>query len=79
MQLLEYLKLKEQTVSDFADEVGMRVDTVWRHAHGKRRPGPEDIDRYDEATQGAVRLQDWHELAKRAEQKDDDPPVAATG
>lgn len=94
MQLLDYLELKTQSVTDFAaevharlggrpkDEDGLRaaITRVWRHAHGKRRPGPEDITIYDELTKGAVTAQDWVDLAlKPRDPPDAAAPAAATG
>lgn len=88
MQFLDYLDLKQQNITEFLAESGwadgltsdqievLRVK-VWRHAHAKRRPSPEDIDRYDEATKGAVRLEDWHELALRS--RDPPEPAVASG
>jgi hypothetical protein len=83
VQLLDYLELRSQTVSDFAAEIGMRVDTVWRHAHGKRRPDAKTVRLYEEYTKGAVTANDWVdlELAQASPPEDDDSPepVAATG
>lgn len=79
MQLLDYLKLKGQTVTDFAAEVHERlgargsrdtkvelsttVTRVSRHASGHRAPSLEDIAVYDELTKGAVTPADWVALA----------------
>ena len=95
MQLLDYLALKSQTITEFASEVEERlghatdpdsisaaVTRIWRHAHGKRHPGPEDQALYEELTKGAVTPRDWIELAlKLRDQPPDDAAetVAATG
>jgi hypothetical protein len=81
MQLLDYLALKNQNISQFADEVGLTVSRVWRHANGKTRPDAVSIRLYEEHTKGAVTANDWVELELgQASQPDDDrDPVAATG
>jgi hypothetical protein len=84
MQPLDWLALSKKTITEVAADVEMRVDTVWRHFHGKRQPGPREITVYDEYTKGAVTAQDWVELALRPKDQppdDDDAtePAAAAG
>jgi hypothetical protein len=83
MQLLDYLDLKKQNVSQFADEVGLTVSRVWRHANGKTRPDAQAIRLYEEHTKGAVTANDWVDLelglADPPEEDDSGEPVVATG
>lgn len=92
MQLLDYLADTGKTITDFASESGWFDDLdeqgrntlitrIWRHANGKRRPSPEDIDRYEVATKKAVTATDWQELARRAANEEAEPPrrAAAAG
>lgn len=86
MQLLRFLELKGQSVSEFATEVHVRlggraddkdglatvVTRVWRHAHGKRVPPAEDQTLYQDMTEGAVTPADWVDLALRARDPPDD-------
>jgi hypothetical protein len=78
MQLLDYLALTKQNVSQFAGEVGLTVSRVWRHAHGKTRPDGQAVRLYEEHTKGAVTADDWIELEikQTAPLADDDPEQA---
>jgi hypothetical protein len=65
MQLSEYLRATNTTYTKMAAAIGAgSVAVVWRHATGDRHPTPDFIERYEKATLGAVKAQDWQELAR---------------
>jgi len=59
MQLRQYFAERGVTVADFADAIGVSVQTVYRYVHGERLPRRQIMDRIVYETGGEVRPDDF--------------------
>lgn len=59
MGIKEYLALKAQSVSSFAEEIGCSPQTVYKYMYGTRFPNREMQRQIFQATQGLVTPNDW--------------------
>lgn len=67
MRLSEYLTERSLSLTKFAQEIGVKVETVRRYREGKRTPRPEQMVKIKEATQGAVTADDFMPPREAAE------------
>ena len=61
MELLEYLKTKKITMSDFGAKIGRAQSIVSRIAARKHRPDPSTAVRIVQVTRGEISLDDLYE------------------
>lgn len=66
MQLKDYLKQAELNYTEFAKRIGVATArTVQRYADGKRLPEPEIMRKINDATDGKVTPNDFHNIAAK--------------
>ena len=71
LQLKDYLKRQNLTISAFARRAGITVSTVHRVASGEVKPSTETLNRIVAASQGEVQPNDFYERSFR--QSDSQP------
>ncbi|AWK85052.1 helix-turn-helix domain-containing protein [Azospirillum thermophilum] len=65
MELKEYRDAKSITLAGLAAAVGVTEVAMSRYERGIRFPRPEIIERIEEATDGAVRAEDFLRVRRR--------------
>lgn len=69
MQLRDYRTTAGLTLQQVADTTGISTAAISRHERGIYRPTLEEIDVYQSISKGAVRFDDWLELARTTTQE----------
>lgn len=59
MTLSQYLERYQETQAAFARRCGIAQPVINAYVRGRRFPGVGSIRRIEEATEGAVRFEDW--------------------
>jgi transcriptional regulator with XRE-family HTH domain len=65
MQLRAWRALTGHTLAQVAEKVSLTIATVQRHEAGRHQPDHVTIARYQDMTDGAVRFEDWVDLARQ--------------
>jgi transcriptional regulator with XRE-family HTH domain len=63
MTIMEYLKAKDLTFSEFAAMIGVKTSSVHRYAHGLAIPRPATAQKIIQVTKQKVKLEDIYNAA----------------
>lgn len=60
MQLRQYLDANKITIPDFAERIGVSVQSVHRYVGNERKPRPEIMEKIRSVTEGHVQPNDFY-------------------